>query len=104
MKKTVLLLLILFCSTSLRAQNYFGSQYPEVWERATAYTIAVAKSMPEAKYSFKPEGDAMTFGRQLLHIVDNISFLTKLISGESKTFYDRSKEQELNKDEIIEIL
>ena len=60
--------------------------------------------MPEENYGFKPEGDAMTFGGQLLHIVDNISFLTRLISGESKTFYERSQAELLNKDQVIEIL
>jgi uncharacterized damage-inducible protein DinB len=104
MKYTICLLLILFCNFPLKAQNYFQSQYPQVWQRATEYTMNVAKAMPEENYGFKPEEDAMSFGGQLLHIVDNISFLTRLISGESKTFYDRTKAEELNKDEIIEIL
>ncbi|WP_373524559.1 DinB family protein, partial [Aquiflexum sp.] len=64
----------------------------------------VAKAMPEENYGFKPENEAMTFGGQLLHIVDNISFLTRLISGESNTFYDRTKAEELSKDQILEIL
>jgi uncharacterized damage-inducible protein DinB len=104
MKNTILILLILFYSVPLKAQNFFTSQYPQVWERASEYTLEVAKAMPEENYGFKPQEDAMTFGGQLLHIVDNISFLTRLISGESKTFYDRTKAEELNKDEIIEIL
>jgi uncharacterized damage-inducible protein DinB len=104
MKNTIGFLLILFCYFPAQAQNYFQSQYPQVWERASDYTLAVAKTMPEENYGFKPEVDAMTFGGQMLHIVDNISFLTRLISGESKTFYDRNKAEELNKDEIIEIL
>jgi uncharacterized damage-inducible protein DinB len=104
MKHTILILLILFYSVPLKAQNFFTSQYPKVWERASDYTLAVAKAMPEEHYAFKPDTGAMTFGGQMLHIVDNISFLTRLISGESKTFYDRNKAEELNKDEIIEIL
>lgn len=104
MKNSIGLLLILFCYFPLKAQNYFQSQYPQVWERASDYTFEVAKAMPEENYGFKPEEHAMNFGGQLIHIVDNISFLTRLISGESKTFYDRTKAEELNKDEIIEIL
>jgi uncharacterized damage-inducible protein DinB len=104
MKYTICLLLLLFCNFPLKAQNFFTSQYPQVWERASDYTLAVAKAIPEENFGFKPEDEAMTFGGQLLHIVDNISFLTRLISGESKTFYDRTKAEELNKDEIIEIL
>jgi len=104
MKNTILILLILFYSVPLKAQNFFTSQYPQVWERASEYTLEVAKAMPEENYGFKPQEDAMTFGGQLLHIVDNISFLTRLISGESKTFYDRSQAEILNKIQVIEIL
>ncbi|WP_373495053.1 DinB family protein [Aquiflexum sp.] len=104
MKNTICLFLLLGFYFPLKAQTYFNSQYPHVWHRATEYTLDVAKAMPEENYHFKPETSAMTFGGQLLHIVDNISFLTRLISGESKTFYDRTKAEELNKDEIIYIL
>jgi uncharacterized damage-inducible protein DinB len=104
MKKSILILLILFYSVPLKAQNFFTSQYPQVWERASDYTLAVAKAMPEEYYAYKPDTSAMTFGGQLLHIVDNISFLTSLISGESKTFYDRSQAEILNKIQVIEIL
>ncbi|MCH7396464.1 DinB family protein [Belliella sp. DSM 107340] len=86
------------------AQNYFESQYPHVWERAIEYTLEVAKAMPEENYNFKPEAEAMTFGGQMLHIVDNISFLTKLVSGNTITFYDRSKSEELSKSQILDIL
>jgi uncharacterized damage-inducible protein DinB len=95
---------MLFFIFQLNAQNYFQSQYPQVWERASDYTFEVAKAMPEENYGFKPQDEAMTFGGQLLHIVDNISFLTRLISGESKTFYDRTKSEDLSKDQILEIL
>ncbi|MFC0264351.1 DinB family protein [Fontibacter flavus] len=104
MKNTICLLLISFFYFPLMAQNYFTTQYPQVWERASAYTLAVAEAMPEENYGFKPEKDAMTFGGQLLHIVDNISFLTRLISGESKSFYDRSTAGALSKEQILEIL
>ena len=104
MKYTICLLLMLFFIFQLNAQNYFQSQYPQVWERASDYTFEVAKAMPEENYGFKPQDEAMTFGGQLLHIVDNISFLTRLISGESKTFYDRTKSEDLSKDQILEIL
>ena len=104
MKKYLTVLLILLFHSTLYAQNYFHSQYPQVWERASDYTLAVATAMPEKNYVFKPEDSAMTFGGQLLHIVDNISYLSSLISGESKTFYDRGKTESLNKEQIIEIL
>jgi len=104
MKSTVSAFLLLITASHLQAQQYFETQYPKVWERAAAYTHAVAEQMPEDQYDFRPEKDAMTFGGQLLHIVDNISFLTRLISGESKMFYDREKTEELKKDQIIKIL
>jgi len=104
MKSIVIAFLLLNTASHLQAQQYFQTQYPKVWVRTAAYTLALAEQMPEDQYGFRPAEGAMSFGEQLLHIVDNISFLTRLISDESKIFYDREKTEELKKDQIIEIL
>jgi uncharacterized damage-inducible protein DinB len=104
MKHSICLLLILGFYFPLKAQNYFNTEFPEVWERASAYTLEVAQHMPEEKYGFQPEENAMSFGGQLLHIVDNISFLAGRISGETKLFYDRANRENLSKAQIMDIL
>ena len=104
MKTIVSVFLLLFTASQLQAQQYFETQYPEVWERAAEYTKQVATQMPEDQFNFRPEEGAMSFGEQLLHIVDNISFLAGRISGETKIFYDKADKENLSKAQIIEIL
>ena len=45
-------------------------------ENSKKYTLDVAKAMPEAQYDYKPVADEMTFRGQLLHMAQNVSWLT----------------------------
>lgn len=104
MKTIVSVFFLLFTASQLSAQQYFETQYPKVWERAAEYTHAVAEQMPEDQYNFRPSEGAMSFGEQLLHIVDNISFLAGRISGDTKIFYDKNERKNLSKAQIMDIL
>ncbi|MEX0884034.1 MAG: DinB family protein, partial [Cyclobacteriaceae bacterium] len=99
-----MVLLLLMAGTDLKAQEYFGSQYAGVWERQLAYSKAVAEAMPESNYGFKPTAEAMSFQGQLLHIADNISSLTPIITGNRKNFYHKEDATSLKKAEVLEIL
>ena len=62
-----------------QAQAQTGTFLTEIqarFENAKKYTLAVAQAMPEASYDFKPAADEMTFRVQLLHMAQNISWLT----------------------------
>lgn len=98
--------LIFFMIVNLhtQAQQFFRDQFPQVWERSAAYSIAVAESMPEEGYAFKPESLAMSFGGQMLHMADNITSLTEKITGERKEFYEKESADELDKDQILAIV
>lgn len=98
------ILLLLMAGTELKAQEYFNSQFTEVWQRSKDYSLAVAEAMPEAHYDFRPTREAMSFQEQFLHIVDNISSLTAIITGERKAFYQKEDVQKLEKDAVLEIL
>lgn len=87
-----------------QAQQFFRDQFPTVWERSAAYTLAVAESMPEEGYAFKPDSLAMSFGEQMLHIADNITSLTEIISGERNVFYEKASADKLDKARIVAIL
>ncbi|MDO9554511.1 DinB family protein [Rhodonellum sp.] len=104
MKSLVIAFFFLCTIPHLQAQQYFEAQYPKVWERAAAYTHAVAEQMPEDQYGFRSAAGAMSFGEQLLHIVDNISFLAGRISGETRLFYNKADRENLSKAQIIDIL
>ena len=43
---------------------------------AKEYTLKVAELMPEEKYSYQPSKEEMSFGEQLLHIGDNLTWLS----------------------------
>ncbi len=52
------------------------NQLAKKWNNAKAYTLKVAELMPEEDYNFKPVADEMTFGEQLLHIAQNMNWLS----------------------------
>jgi len=99
----VLLVLIMGIS-DLKAQAYFFDQFPDVWKRNMDYSQALAEAMPANLYDYQSTPEAMSFGDQLLHIVNNISYLTTIINGEKKSFYTKEDRQSLDKNSIIEIL
>ncbi len=98
------LIFFMIVNLNTQAQQYFRDQFPQVWERSAAYSIAVAESMPEEGYAFKPDPLAMSFGDQMLHIADNITSLTEKISGERNTFYEKESAGKLDKKQIVAIL
>jgi uncharacterized damage-inducible protein DinB len=87
-----------------QAQSYFKNEYFDVWKRTTAYSLEVAKQMPDSLYNYKPTAQSMSFKGQQLHTVSNISFLTNYVTGKYKTFYDKNAVANLNKKEVLEIL
>jgi uncharacterized damage-inducible protein DinB len=45
------------------------------WERAAAYTLEVARALPAAQFGFRPVPEEMTFGQQLDHLAQNMTWL-----------------------------
>ena len=62
-----------------------AAQYNAVMsERLTnskSYALAVAEAMPEADYSFAPVESEMSFGKQLLHMADNMRWICSSYLG-----------------------
>ncbi|WKK75371.1 DinB family protein [Marivirga salinae] len=102
-KGICLLLTFSFTIMEGKAQDYFQEEYPKVWERTTAYSRTIAESMPEQLYNFKVYQDGMSFKEQQLHIVGNISFLCRHITGEYKNFYSRDEIKGLSKKQVLQI-
>lgn len=74
----VLLFFILMNSFSAQAQQRDSllSDLAIKWKNAQAYALDVATRMPDSAYGFKPMPEEMSFGEQLLHIADNINWLS----------------------------
>ena len=45
-------------------------------KNAKEYTLQVSDLMPEEKYNYKPSKEEMEFGKQLLHISENLCWLS----------------------------
>lgn len=102
LKYSFFIYLLLWVYLPISAQSYFNSQYASVWSRSGEYTLEVAEAMPEENYNFKPEGGSMTFKEQLVHITQNLYFLSMKINNDHPELI--KKEGSLNKEEIIENL
>lgn len=72
------------------------------WKNAKTYTLQMAEMMPEENYIFKPVPEEMSFKEQLLHIAENITWLSSTyLFGSKPAGYDTSS---LNKQDVIHIV
>jgi uncharacterized damage-inducible protein DinB len=95
---TCILVLSVFTS---KAQDTPISAWQEKWENSKNYLLEIAESMPQEHYNYKPTEREMTFAEQLVHIANNINWL-------SNTYFAGKKvdkfEGVTEKEEIIAIL
>ncbi|HEV7349731.1 DinB family protein [Telluribacter sp.] len=87
MKIPFIILLGILSQNYVVAQSYFRTDYPAVWQRATHYTLEVAEAMPAHQYGFKPVDEIMSFQGQVVHLIQNLSYLSGLITGERPDFF-----------------
>ncbi len=52
------------------------AQLSRKWTNAKVYALKMAELMPEEYYDFKPVPEEMSFKQQLLHIADNMKWLS----------------------------
>jgi len=52
------------------------AQLTRKWTNAKVYALKMAELMPEEFYDFKPVPEEMSFKQQLLHIADNMEWLS----------------------------
>lgn len=70
---------VFFLTTSVAAQQSDSLVMQAAIKKlmsARQYTLDVAEGMPENKYDYKPVPDEMSFGAQLLHLADNLGWLS----------------------------
>lgn len=73
-------------------------------ENARAYTLKVARLMPEEKYAYKPVPEEMSFGEQLLHLGTNLGWLSSSYIGEGNNPVTKADAALQKKEEIIKTL
>ncbi|MBT8317689.1 MAG: DinB family protein [Lutibacter sp.] len=78
MKKNVKLILIsMLILNNLNAQNDVKSSFLLKWENSKNYLLEIASKMPEDTYNYKPTEQQMNFQEQLLHIRENMVWLSE---------------------------
>lgn len=97
---SLLLLVIIMISSKLNAQNNAISAFLLKWENSKNYLLEVAEAMPAEKYGFKPTEREMSFEAQLLHIRENMVWLSESYLAGSD-FVKSEKINPVGKTEII---
>jgi uncharacterized damage-inducible protein DinB len=95
MKKTIVLIstILAIISVGFSQDSILIQSHVIKLTNAKAYTLEVAKLMPESSYGFKPVKDEMSFKEQLLHIGKNIYWLSSTYLAETE---DPVKKMNLN--------
>lgn len=67
---------LVFITTMNAQQTTPKSAFLEKWDNSRDYLIAVAEAMPEESFDFKPMPRERSFIEQLIHIQENIDWLS----------------------------
>jgi uncharacterized damage-inducible protein DinB len=105
MKKPTIILYVLLLSFSIikAQQSSVKIAFLEKWENSKNYLIAIAEVMPENEYDYKPTERQMSFKEQLIHIKENMDWLSNSYFTENE--YKREKTKATNtKSETIDLL
>ncbi len=98
--------LINFCIYAQSEAALLIKSHVQKLENAKNYTIAVASLMPDSLYNYKPVPEEMSFGEQLIHISQNLYWLSSTYIAEVPNPFHSTKDQlsKLSKDSIISLV
>jgi uncharacterized damage-inducible protein DinB len=103
MKTIVILFTLLLSIPALAQQATAKDAFLEKWENSKNYLLEMAELMPEEHYDFKPTERQRSFKEQLLHIKDNMDWLSTAYFSSSE-FKKGEKTLAETKAETIETL
>jgi len=80
-------LLVCVFSLNIKAQDgLLLKELQEKWKNSYEYTMEIADLMPDSLYSYKPIDSEMTFGEQLLHMGQNMIWLSAVYLMNDTTY------------------
>jgi uncharacterized damage-inducible protein DinB len=97
------IILILPCKSGAQ-DSLFLQETLKKWQNAAAYTLEVARAMPSEKFDFKPADEERTFGEQLDHIGQNMTWLAGDYLAGEKFEHLLKEKKERTPEETIELL
>ncbi|MEB0262794.1 MULTISPECIES: DinB family protein [unclassified Mucilaginibacter] len=105
MKRIFTLMFFLGAIYTVKAQSTdsLQVQLARKWVNSKSYALKLAALMPEDGYDFKASPEEMSFREQLLHIADNMTWLSSsflLVNAPSK----RAATEKLSKAAVLKVL
>ena len=101
-------LIVMSCSSptqkNTQTQSLIKTAFLEKWENSKTYLLEIAKTMPEDLYDFAPTERQKTFQQQLIHIKDNMEWLSTSYIQNPKGKFERTIKNPYTKAEIINLL
>ncbi|WP_290790024.1 DinB family protein [Flavihumibacter sp. UBA7668] len=93
-----------FTAAAQQTDSLFLKAAIERLEHSKNYTLAVAQSMPDKKYSYRPSPEEMSFAEQLIHISGNLAWLsTSYLSGAVNPISEMDKKA-ISKKEVMDVV
>lgn len=94
-------LLLLFPQLGKAADALLDAHISKL-QGAKEYTLKVAESMPDSLFKFRPVSDEMTFGEQLVHISENLYWLSSTyLSEQPNPIKEKANAKNMSKPEIM---
>ncbi|MDB5151477.1 MAG: DinB family protein [Mucilaginibacter sp.] len=90
-------------AVSAQSTDSLQIQLSREWVHSKAYALKLAALMPEKDYDFKPVPSEMSFTEQLLHLADNIKWLSSSYLSVSLP-KEKKDLKHLTKPEVLQIV
>lgn len=75
-------------------------------QNAKTYALAIANKLPEEKFDFRPVKEEMSFKEQLIHIGENLYWLSSTYISEQNNPLNEKKHNsaDMNKEDVLQFL
>ena len=100
-KLSILLALVMAGGSLLRAQDNFKATILQHLKTSRDFSVKVAEAMPASDYDFKLTPSQMSFGGQMTHLAQGMTYFLSPFSGQKP---DPGKPKSNSKTDIIEFL
>jgi uncharacterized damage-inducible protein DinB len=107
MKTFLSILLLSYSFTGIAQSNQLLiNSHLEKFKNAKSYTLSMAEKLDEQKYDFKPVKEEMSFKEQLVHIGENIYWLSSTYIKEEPNPLKGKKvnSSDMNKEQVLQFV
>lgn len=103
--KVIRMLFFVSIAFPVFAQNQsVKTAFLEKWRNSEGYLLEMAALVPEESYAFKPTDQQMSFGEQLIHITQNMQWLSTTYFLNQEYKRSINKADSMTKSEILILL